>query len=84
MVAGRAAEQAMLDAVTRAVAAAAPGRVHDAGAGTGPQSHRLAQALPDVHPVLVDISPGMLARAGDLDDPRVVASVARVPQLMGT
>jgi len=84
LLAGRAAEEAMLDAVTRAVAAAAPGRVLDAGAGTGALSRRLAQALPDVHPVLVDISPGMLARAGDLDDPRVVASVGALPFADGT
>lgn len=69
----------MLDAVTRAASGAAPGRVLDAGAGTGALSRRLAQALPDVHPVLVDLSPRMLARAGDLDDPRVVASVGALP-----
>jgi ubiquinone/menaquinone biosynthesis C-methylase UbiE len=79
LVAGRAAERAMLDAVTSAAADATPARVLDAGAGTGALSRRLAQALPAVHPVLVDISPGMLARAGDLDDPRVLASVASLP-----
>ena len=79
LVAGRAAEQAMLDAVTHAAAASARPRVLDAGAGTGALSRRLALARPDVHPVLVDISPGMLARAGDLHDPRVVASVGALP-----
>ena len=74
LAAGRAAEKAMLDAVTRAAAATARPRVLDAGAGTGALSRRLALALPDVHPVLVDISPGMLARAGDLHAPRAVAS----------
>ncbi len=69
----------MLDAVTRAAAAIARPRVLDAGAGTGALTRRLAQALPDVHPVLVDISPGMLARAGDLHDTRAVASVAALP-----
>jgi len=68
----------MLDAVTRAAATARP-RVLDAGAGTGALSRRLTQVLPDVHPVLVDISPGMLARAGDLHDPRAVASVGALP-----
>ncbi|MCY7366358.1 MAG: class I SAM-dependent methyltransferase, partial [Frankiaceae bacterium] len=79
LVAGRAAEKAMLDAVTRAADATARPRVFDAGAGTGALSRRLALALPDVHPVLVDISPGMLARAGDLHDPRAVASVGALP-----
>ena len=69
----------MLDAVTRAASAAGRPRVLDAGAGTGALSRRLAQALPDVHPVLVDLSPGMLARAGALHDPRAVASVAALP-----
>jgi len=79
LVAGRAAEQAMLEAVSRAAADRARPRVLDAGAGTGALSRRLAQTLPDMHPVLVDISPGMLARAGDLHDPRVVSSVAALP-----
>ncbi len=79
LVAGRAAEKAMLDAVTRAAAATARPRVLDAGAGTGALSRRLTQVLPDVHPVLVDISPGMLARADDLHNPRAVASVAALP-----
>lgn len=77
LVAGRAGEQAMLAAVTRAAVGGSV--VLDAGAGTGALSRRLAQALPDVHPVLVDVSPSMLARAGDLHDPRVVASVAALP-----
>jgi ubiquinone/menaquinone biosynthesis C-methylase UbiE len=87
LVAGRAAEQAMLDAITRAVAGSTDaGRplLLDAGAGTGALSRRLAQALPDVHPVLVDISPGMLARAADLHDPRAVASVEALPFADGT
>jgi len=79
LVAGRAAERAMLDAVSRAAAATARPRVLDAGAGTGALSRRLAEALPGVHPVLVDLSPGMLARAGDLHDARAVASVAALP-----
>lgn len=67
----------MLDAVIGA--SAGTPQVLDAGAGTGALSRRLAQALPGVHPVLVDLSPGMLARAGDLADPRAVASVAALP-----
>lgn len=78
-VAGGAAEEAMLDAVLRAAAHTARPVVLDAGAGTGALSRRLADALPNLHPVLVDLSPGMLARAADLDDPRAVASVAALP-----
>jgi ubiquinone/menaquinone biosynthesis C-methylase UbiE len=79
LVAGRAADRAMLDAVSRAVSAHAGLRVLDAGAGTGALSRRLSQALPDVRPVLVDLSPGMLARAADLHAPRSVASVEALP-----
>ncbi len=79
LVAGRAAERQMLDAVTRAVSAQAGLRVLDAGAGTGALSRRLSQALPDVRPVLVDLSPGMLARAAYLHDPRAIASVEALP-----
>lgn len=87
LVAGQAAERSMLDAIIHA--ASAPGgttrpRVLDAGAGTGALSRRLAQALPGVHPVLVDLSPGMLAGAADLGDPRAVASVAALPFPNGT
>jgi ubiquinone/menaquinone biosynthesis C-methylase UbiE len=84
LVAGGAAETAMLDTVTGAASATAGSRVLDAGAGTGALSRELAQALPGVHPVLVDLSPGMLARAGDLGDPRIVASVAALPFPDGT
>lgn len=75
----------MLDAVTAAVTSAAMTtaagrpRVLDAGAGTGALSRRLAQLLPGTHPVLVDLSPGMLEGALDLADPRAVASVAALP-----
>ena len=78
-VAGGAAERVMLEAVLRAAAHPVRPVVLDAGAGTGDLSRHLAQARPDVHPVLVDISPGMLARAGDLNDPRAVASVDALP-----
>ena len=79
LVAGRAAEDALLDAVTRAASLPDHPVVLDAGAGTGALSRRLARDLPDVHPVLVDLSPAMLARAGDLGDPRAVASVQALP-----
>ena len=51
----------------------------DAGAGTGALSRELAAALPTVHPVLVDLSPAMLARAEDLRDLRAVASLDALP-----
>lgn len=54
-------------------------RVLDAGAGTGALSRRLIEALPGLHPVLVDLSPKMLARAADLAAPRAVASVQALP-----
>lgn len=84
LVAGRAAEAALLDAVTRAASRPDDPVVLDAGAGTGALSRRLARALPDLHPVLVDLSPAMLARAGDLGDPRAVASVQALPFADGT
>lgn len=69
----------MLDAVTAAVRAKGSPAVLDAGAGTGAVSRRLSLAVPGVHPVLVDLSPGMLAGAADLADPRAVASIAALP-----
>lgn len=78
-VAGGVAEQAMLDAVVEVASSLHSPRVLDAGAGTGALSRRLAAALPGLHPVLVDLSPAMLAAAADLGDPRAVASVDRLP-----
>lgn len=69
----------MLDAVIRAATGKGRPLILDAGAGTGAMSRRLAQTLPHLHPVLVDISSGMLARASDLHDPRVIASVDVLP-----
>ncbi|MCW2605491.1 MAG: ubiquinone biosynthesis protein UbiE [Frankiales bacterium] len=69
----------MLDAVTAAVRAKVGPTVLNAGVGTGALSRRLARAVPGVHPVLVDLSPGMLAGAVDLAGPRAVASVAALP-----
>lgn len=82
--AGGRAEQAMLSLVAGTLATLDRPRVLDAGAGTGALSRGLARRLPDVHPVLVDLSPGMLARAGDLGDPRAVASVTALPFADGT
>lgn len=78
-VAGGSAETAMLDAVVDAVSAVDGPRVLDAGAGTGALSRRMISALPGLRPVLVDRSPGMLARAADLHAPRAVASVQALP-----
>lgn len=78
-VAGGAAETAMMGAVVEAVSAMNGPRVLDAGAGTGALSRRLISALPGLRPVLVDLSPSMLARAADLHAPRAVASVHALP-----
>lgn len=83
-VAGGAAETAMLGAVLGAASAMNGPRVLDAGAGTGALSRRLILALPGLRPVLVDLSPGMLARAADLHVPRAVASVQALPFADGT
>lgn len=78
-VAGGTAEEAMIAAVVEAASAVSSPRVLDAGAGTGALSRRLMSALPRLRPVLVDISPGMLARAADVRAPRAVASVQAMP-----
>lgn len=54
-------------------------RVFDVGAGAGALSRRLISAPPGLRPVLVDLSPGGLAGAADLQAPRAVASVQAVP-----
>ena len=54
-------------------------QVLDAGAGTGALSRELAAGLPAVHPVLVELSPAMLAAAVDLADPRVVSDLGALP-----
>jgi len=78
-VAGGDAERALLARAIPVTAALEDPCVLDAGAGTGALSRELAAALPTVHPVLVDLSPGMLARAEDLHDPRAVASLDALP-----
>ena len=78
-VAGGSAETVMLDAVVSAISAIESPRVLDAGAGPGALTRRLASALPQLRPVLVDLSPGMLARAADLPAARAVASVQALP-----
>ncbi len=77
--AGGAAEAAMVRAITTAASSMDRPRLLDAGAGTGALSRRLARVLPGVRPVLVDLSPGRLAQAGDLHAPRAVASVQSLP-----
>jgi len=78
-VAGGAAETAMLGSVVDALSPLDGPRVLDAGAGTGALSRHLVQALPGLRPVLVDLSPKMLAQAADLPAPRAVASVQALP-----
>jgi ubiquinone/menaquinone biosynthesis C-methylase UbiE len=77
--AGGDAERALLARAVAVLADLDHPQVLDAGAGTGALSRELTAALPAVHPVLADLSPAMLARAGDLGDPRVVASVEALP-----
>lgn len=60
-VAGDAAENAMLAQVIPVLSDRKRPRVLDAGAGTGGLSRERAEALPGVHPMLVDLSPAMLA-----------------------
>lgn len=54
-------------------------RVLDAGAGTGALSRRPQAGLPALHPILVDLSPAMLARSVDLEDPRAVVTLNALP-----
>lgn len=77
--AGGTAEQAMLAAVVPAVSALDEPQVLDAGAGTGALSRRLQASVPELHPVLVDLSPAMLARAADLHDPPAVVTLDALP-----
>ena len=77
--AGGAAENAMLAQVIASLSDRAHPRVLDAGAGTGGLSRELAAALPAVRPVLVDLSPAMLAEAADLHDPRAIANLDALP-----
>ncbi len=78
-VAGRDAEHALLARAIPVIDALEHPLVLDAGAGTGALSRELAVALPAVHPVLVDLSPAMLARGEDLGDPRAVATLEALP-----
>lgn len=84
VVAGGDAERAMLARAVPVIADLDDPQMLDAGAGTGALSRELAAALPTVHPVLVDLSPAMLARAEDLHDPRAVASLDALPFNDGT
>ncbi len=77
--AGGTAEQAMLAAVVPALSSRHDARVLDAGAGTGALSRQLQGSVPGLHPVLVDLSPAMLARADDLHDPRAVVTLDALP-----
>lgn len=77
--AGSAAENAMLAQVIPLLSDRASPLVLDAGAGTGGLSRELAEALPSVRSILVDLSPAMLAEAADLHDPRAIANLAALP-----
>lgn len=77
--AGGDAERALLARAIPVIAGLHDPQLLDAGAGTGALSRELAAALPSVRPVLVDLSPAMLARAVDLHDPRAVASLDALP-----
>ena len=78
-VAGGAAENAMLAQVIAHLSDRTSPRVLDAGAGTGALSRELAEVLPAVRPVLVDLSPAMLAEAAGLHAPRAIANLAALP-----
>lgn len=75
--AGGAAEQAMLD---DARALLRPGlRVLDAGCGTGALSRLLLNIEPEIDLTMLDVSPGMLDRARDIQGRHVLGSVQALP-----
>ncbi len=76
-IAGASAENAMLEEVGRRLQPGA--RVLDAGCGTGSLSRKLLELEPDLRLTLLDLSPGMLARAGDLPGEHLVGSVLDLP-----
>jgi ubiquinone/menaquinone biosynthesis C-methylase UbiE len=75
--AGAGAERAMLDDVAESVRAGAA--VLDAGCGTGALARRIRDVEPGVELTLLDLSPGMLARATDVPGRRMVGSVLGLP-----
>ncbi len=76
-IAGASAENAMLEEVGRRLQPGA--RVLDAGCGTGSLSRKLLELEPDLRLTLLDLSPAMLARAGDLPGEHLVGSVLDLP-----
>ncbi len=80
--AGASVERAMLDDLA---AILRPGQeVLDAGCGTGALSRRIAQLQPRVALTLLDLSPAMLAHAGDVSGTHLVGSVLDLPFEDGT
>lgn len=78
-VAGSEADGAMLEQIVSTAHCLPHPRVLDAGAGTGALSRLLTTALPDVHPVMADLSPTMLAEAAGIDGSRAVATLEALP-----
>lgn len=75
--AGASVERAMLDDLATILQ---PGRqVLDAGCGTGALSRRIRQLEPRVALTLLDLSPAMLAHAGDVPGAHLVGSVLDLP-----
>ena len=74
---GGSAEQAMLSDLA---AVLRPGsRVLDAGCGTGALAREIRRLEPGMQLTMVDLSPAMLARAGDVPGERLVADVQHLP-----
>ncbi len=76
-VAGRSAEQAMLDDLAAALTPGA--RVLDAGCGTGALSRQMLARCPTIDLAMLDLSAGMLARTADLPGERLQGSVLELP-----
>ncbi len=76
-VAGRSAEQAMLDDLTAVLAPGA--RVLDAGCGTGALSRQMLARCPTIDLAMLDLSVEMLARTADLPGQRLQGSVLELP-----
>lgn len=75
--AGAGAEDAMLDDLRGALVPGA--RVLDAGCGTGALARRVKELEPTVELTMLDLSPAMLARAGDVPGEHVQGSVLELP-----
>jgi ubiquinone/menaquinone biosynthesis C-methylase UbiE len=76
-VAGRSAEQAMLDDLAAVLTPGA--RVLDAGCGTGALSRQILAVCPAVDLTMLDLSREMLARTADLPGQRLQGSMLELP-----